>query len=311
MIVPMRNMEHEIAGILRSAAGQNFDCVTEFIVVDMGSQDRSVLEALSVIKECKLRGCVIQNGNATLCTAFNTGIYKAMGEYVTFLFPRRLYRGFICGYLHTARETDADFVYGTTASEEQRAGGKPEARSQKGDELLLELIYGKSNVDIGAVMLRKSFLLENHILFTEDCTFGFSEEFIYRALLYTNNVRKSPVIMQRDKIYEIRGHAVKVVGMSCLEKIEAIKRVKEIANYRHADNHKLLDAFTYVKLPDTVLSCVDILMNEGLGYNAIRGALRLKGYDELLLSGKNTVKQLQKQIRTWKLVPWMYHARTK
>ena len=79
VIIPMRDLEQEIAGIVRSIADQVADLQVEYIIVDMGSTDHGVLEALSVIKESKLRGYVVQNGNGTIGAAFNTGIYKAAG----------------------------------------------------------------------------------------------------------------------------------------------------------------------------------------------------------------------------------------
>lgn len=309
VIIPMRNLEQEIAGILRSAAGQTSGLSVEFIVVDMGSTDRGVLEALSVIKESKLRGCVVQNGTGTIGAAFNTGIYKAAGEYITFLFPRRLYRDFISGYYRDIKDADADLVFGIPATE-HFVSGAGSSSACSGRDIVMDIIRSQQTIDIGAVMLRRSFLLEQHVLFAEDCSFGYSEEFIMRALLKARRIVQSLTPLQRDKIYQVKGKSSKPSGAQCFERVEAIKRVYDLINAHYREDEKLVSCFEQVKLPDTVLSCVDVLLEEGVGYNAIRGMLRLKGYENLLVAGKQSGSRLRKAMFTWRVVPWMYKSRS-
>lgn len=308
VIIPMRNLEQEIAGIVRSAADQTSGLNVEFIVVDMGSSDRGILEALSVIKESKLTGYVVQNGNGTIGAAFNTGIYKASGEYITFLFPRRLYRDFIAGYYQDAKATNGDFIYGIPAGERFVCGTGP-AVAQDGGDVVLNLLCAEQNIDIGAVMLKRSFLLEQHVLFHEDCSYGYSEEFIMNALLHTRNAVKSNTLVIRDKVYQVKGKSAKPTSAQCMERVEALKRVYDTILLRHKSDTKLIDHFLQHKLPDAILTCVDTLLNEGAGYNAIRGTLRVKGYEELLCIGKQTGRRLRKAIRIWRVVPWMYKSR--
>ena len=54
---------------------------------------------------------------------------------------------------------------------------------------------------------------------------------------------------------------------------------------------------------------VDIMLHEGNGYNAVRGILRVLGYDKLLRVGRRTEKNLKRRIRTWNLIPWMYKTK--
>lgn len=309
VIIPMRNLEQEIAGIMRSAADQASGLNVEFIVVDMGSSDRGILEALSVIKESKLTGYVVQNGKGTIGAAFNTGIYKASGEYITFLFPRRLYRDFIVGYYQDAKDTNGDIVYGIPAGERFICGTGP-ASVRNGSEVLLDLLRAEQTIDIGAVMLKRSFLLDQHVLFTEDCSFGYSEEFIMSALLRTRNAVKSNTLLIRDKVYQVKGKAIKPTGAQYMERVEALKRVYDAVLLHHKSNTKLIHCFVQEKLPDAVLSCVDTLLDEGMGYNAVRGILRVNGYEELLCTGKQTGRRLRKHVHIWKALPWMYKSRS-
>lgn len=310
IIIPMRDLEHEIGGILRSVAAQVTNRRVEFIVVDMGSADKSVIEALGLIKEQKLRGCVVQNGRDKFPTSLNTGIYKSSGEYVTFLFPRRLYRDFIDGYYETALQSRADFIYGSTSEEEAFSRQKGES-ARPGMDVFLDLINGKTNIDIGAMMVKRNFLIQENIRFTEECQFGFAEEFVLRILLCSHSVQQSKTVMQRDRVFGLNKNPKEKAGYTCFERIEAMRRVYDLLRSRHPENKNLRDRFMYQKLPDTVLCCVDILLSEGAGYNAVRGALKVKGYDDYLKTGKATDMALKKQVSTWRYLPWMYKPRTK
>jgi glycosyltransferase involved in cell wall biosynthesis len=307
IIIPTFNLEHEIPGIIRSTANQCSNICAEFLVVDMGSTDHSVFSALSTIKEMKLHGCVIQTGQSTIGAAFNAGINKASGKYITFLFPRRLYRDHLLAYWKVSQDYGGDLIFGTTA--ESKGLAKAEVKKLNGADLVYAGIWVGSGIDIGAVMINKRFLIQNHLFFHEECTFGFSEEFLLRVMLSTDEIYRSPCVMKRDAVFEVPVRAVKPVGNVCFERIEAMKRIEDLLIMHHKANKQLMDAFRYEKLPDVVLSCVDLLLKEGYGYNAIRGMLRVNGYDTLLIAGKPTSAKLRRQIRLWKTLPWMYRPR--
>ncbi|WP_312693083.1 glycosyltransferase family 2 protein, partial [Caproiciproducens sp.] len=164
IIVPVRNVEQEISGVLRSIAAQAAGLEAEFIVVDMGSADKTVLEAVQLIKELKLRGFVIQNGDGTVAAALNTGLQKSGGDYITFIFARRLYRDFISGYLETAVRTAADFVFGSVSEEEAQAAERrlisKAICKENGAQYLKSILNNTIHIDISAIMLRRRFLLD-------------------------------------------------------------------------------------------------------------------------------------------------------
>ena len=84
-------------------------------------------------------------------------------------------------------------------------------------------------------------------------------------------------------------------------------RVQAVIENRCPDNRELCESFEERKLPETVMDCVDVLLREGLGYNTVRGYLRVEGYDRLLAQGKRTGRALRGRIRLWRMLPWMYH----
>ena len=88
-----------------------------------------------------------------------------------------------------------------------------------------------------------------------------------------------------------------------------MKRILDVIRARHGGNEEIKASFLEQKMPDTVLSCVDLLLCEKMGYNAIRGALRLKRYDSYLTPGKRTSLSLRRKLKIWRIMPWMYHSR--
>lgn len=300
-ILPVRDVEIELPGILRSIQEQVGDAAAEWIVVDMGSEDQTVLRAVQYIKEERLNGFVIQNGRESVSAALNTGMQKAAGEYLTFVFARRLYSGYLASYIAAARATKADFLYG---SAEPAAEGK----LSETDNLstVLQMVQGRQRIDIAALMVRKGFLKQQKLYFQESCRHGYSEEFMFCCLLSGAKTAKVPVLLKRKSELELWRPKVVPAGREIFQAIEAMLRVQAVIENRCPENHELCDCFEEQKLPETVMNCVDILLREGLGYNAVRGYLRVEGYDRLLVQGKRTSRALRARIRLWKLLPWMY-----
>ncbi len=313
IIIPVRNIEQEISGILRSVAAQTTGREVEFIVVDMGSSDQTVLEAVQLIKELRLRGFVIQNGDGTVSTALNTGIQKASGEYITFIFARRLYRDFINGYLDTASRTSADFVFGSVSEEESRSAERrlvsKTIRQGTGCEYLKHILKGSLHIDISAVLLRRRFIMEKQIYFFDLCGHGYAEEFVFRCLLAADVIAQSPAMMKRDTIYELKRGKQKPVGKNIFQHTDAILRIMDIVKTGHREDTELISLLEREKLPLTIMNGVDVMLKEGTGYGAVRGYLHVSGYDKLLITGRQTDSDLKRRIMVWKAIPWMYKSK--
>lgn len=304
LILPVRDVEIELPGILRSIEEQVGDAAAEWIIVDMGSEDQTVLRAVQYIKEERLHGFVIQNGRESVSAALNTGMQKAAGEYITFVFARRLYSGYLASYIAAARATKADFLYGSVETSAEQGKGKSLATDAL--SCVLQMVQGRQRIDIAALMVRKGFLKQQKLYFQESCRHGYSEEFMYCCLLSGAKTVKVPVLLKRKSELELWRPKAAPAGREIFQAIEAMLRVQAVIENRCPENHELCDSFEEQKLPETVMNCVDILLREGLGYNAVRGYLRVEGYDRLLVQGKRTSRTLRARIRLWKLLPWMY-----
>ena len=81
VVIPLYNKEHYIENTLRSVLNQTFGDY-EIIVVDDGSSDGS-LAAAARVQSDRIR--LIQQENAGVSVARNTGIHNAKGEFICFL----------------------------------------------------------------------------------------------------------------------------------------------------------------------------------------------------------------------------------
>lgn len=312
VIIPVKNIEQEMSGVLRFVAQQAAGLETEFIVVDMGSSDKTVWEAVQFIKEQKLRGFVIQNGDGPVAAALNTGLQKSSGDYVTFIFARRLYRDFIQGYYETAVRTSADFVFGSLNEEESNAAERRISKAvcqEPGTQYIKNILNNIVHIDISAIFIKRKFLFERQIRFFDTCAHGYAEEFVYRCLLSAAVIAQSPTILKRDNLFELKRGKLKPVGKNIFQHTDAMLRILDILKTNHREDTELIRLFERRKLPLTVMNGVDILLQEGMGYNAVRGYLRVAGYDKLLLTGKQTDRDLKRRITVWRAIPWMYKVK--
>lgn len=306
VIIPVRNIDKHIATVMKEAVNQTRGVSAEFVLVDMRSSDKTMLSALKAIKTYGLRGFVVQNGSDSVTSALNTGIFKSTGKYVMFVFPRRIYTDVLDDYFSTAENNGADFVYGCAPGSNERLVAALKSGAIKGTELITGLVKDIVNIDIGAILINRSFLMKNHLQFDEKCRYGYAEEFIYRLLLKTDNNYQSRAVMKRDRALEPPETQQEPLGIVCFDRVEALLRIKETIEFDCPEKKKLLDLFTYEVLPGAIFGCIDLLLREGLGYSAVKNAIKLKGFDDLLVSGKGTSNRLRKNMVTWRLVPWMY-----
>ncbi len=310
ILFPVGNIEKEIPAILGFEKDQTKDVSAEFIIVDMGSTDRTVLCAVQAIKELGLSGFVIQNGRSNVPAALNTAIRKAGGKYLAFLFARRLYGGFFRQYLDAADRSGADFVYGCRVNEEIRAAERRSVSSvvhqPDGGALLLRMLEKGTVPDIASVMVRREFLGEQRLFFDDCCEFGYAEEFILRCLLCSGTATQAPAIPVRNRALELNRNKQKPVGKAVFERVSAMLRVLETAKNRYGDNAGLLRTLQKDQLPAVVMGAVGVALREGTNYRDIKAYLNETGYDRLLTTDRRTNPDLRRRILLWKIMPRFY-----
>ena len=310
IIIPSKNNNSHISELIKRISAELSELEVEFIVIDMNSTDNSVIWALEEIKKNDLRGCVIQSGSGTISSALNTGIYKSDGKYITFVYPSRLYKNYFAEYLRTADENAADFVFavpsqitGSEAAENnicRDGNGKVDA-----SKLMADMIHSRVYFDFTAVMLKREYLLRNHIKFYEECSFGYVEAFIYNVLLYEPQTACADIKLEKDTdSAAVKDNAAE--NVNCYERIDAMLKVYERIKLQRRDNIMLTELFEGQKLPAVVLSVVDILLKQGFSHQTIKKSLKQKGYAEYLKPNRRTSQELKRNIFRWKYLPWTY-----
>ncbi len=311
IIFPVRNIENEISAIVRHLNLQASTISCELIIVDMGSDDMTVVTALQVIQRTGINGCVVQNGLVSPADALNSGLQKARGKYITFLFARRIYEDVIADYFTAAETSEADIVFGSSSLEDSRIAERLSVskvvKNKQGPEYLTTLLEEKLSIDIASVLIRRKFLVENHIWFHENCLFGYADEFLYRCLLYGQEVVQSPVIPQRIPQLEMPSAKVQPVGPEIFQEIEAMLRVRDLFWCEQSGDSALLEAMDFQRIPRAVMHCIDVLLLEGLPRATVQKELKDRSYHHLLRIGKPTLKPLKKKILLWKMPLRHYH----
>lgn len=311
IIFPVRNIENEISAIVRHLNLQASTISCELIIVDMGSDDMTVVTALQVIQRTGINGCVVQNGLVSPADALNSGLQKARGKYITFLFARRIYGDVIADYFTAAETSEADIVFGSSSLEDSRIAERLSVskvvKNKQGPEYLTTLLEEKLSIDIASVLIRRKFLVENHIWFHENCLFGYADEFLYRCLLYGQEVVQSPVIPQRIPQLEMPSAKVQPVGPEIFQEIEAMLRVRDLFWCEQSGDSALLEAMDFQRIPRAVMHCIDVLLLEGLPRATVQKELKDRSYHHLLRIGKPTLKPLKKKILLWKMPLRHYH----
>ena len=311
IIIPSKSNNCYIAEIIRRISSELSGVEVEFIVIDMNSTDNSVIWALEEIKKNDLRGCVIQSGSGTISSALNTGIYKSDGKYITFVYPSRLYKNYFKEYLRTADENAADFVFAIPSQMSGVESSAEAAICKAGTEivdsskLMADLIHSRVYFDFTAVMLKREYLLMNHIKFYDEYSFGYVEDFIYNVLLFDPQIACADIRLERDPdSVPAKDNPGEIIN--CYERIDSMIKVYERMKLQRKDNIMLTELFEGQKLPSVVLSVVDILLKQGFSYKAVKKSLKQKGYAEYLHSNSRTSPELKKKLFRWNFVPWKY-----
>ncbi len=305
IIIPARNNKAKNASIIKMIADETRDLDVEFIVIDMNSTDGGVLEALNMMKTGNLKGSVIQCGNGTVSAALNTGIYKANGKYITFVYPTRLYKNYINEYVKVAEEKNAEFVFAVPSSTDNEYSNViPDGI--RGTDIVVSLIRSSIYMDFTAVLFRRDFLCKNNIRFYEDCTLGYAEAFIYNSLLSEPVTAYVDKEIKRDYVNSLVKGSQTGVSNNCFERLEAMIKVYENSKKLHKDDKVLNEAFEFQKLPAVVINCINKLLDEGFNKTSIRKLLKNKGYDSYLKISACTSDELKKKVVEWKFMPWLY-----
>lgn len=118
VIIPVMNIENRICDVLNTLKEEMKDFSVEFLIIDRGSKDKTMQMALRFLRQNQLNGYVMQERGGNVSQALNAGIQYAIGTYITFVFPERIYQSYLVDFLNKAKETNAEFLFGCKRQEQ-------------------------------------------------------------------------------------------------------------------------------------------------------------------------------------------------
>lgn len=308
VIIPMKNLGESIKSVLKGLKNSTEGINTEYILLDINSSDNTMLQALNSVKQLELKGRVIQCGNSSYGAVLNSGLRNALGLYSTFVFPKHMYKNFIKTYYEGALESSADVIFGKKPESDSTKGISLSSVKISGEEMFNALICGYISLDLGAMMFKNSFINDRKVFFDDDSSVGYAEEYVYKSLLLAEKIFQCDYVMERDSSIEIPKSLSAADDFSCFGKIEGMLRIRELLDYCNAKKDTK-EKFEKEKIPDVVLGCVDFLMKKGYDIKTVKRALKIKGYDKLLMVSAKSNKTIKRAVFNFNYMPWIYKPR--
>ncbi len=156
------------------------------------------------------------------------------------------------------------------------------------------------------MLVRRQFLLDREISFSDSCVYGYAEEFVFCCLFCADSVVQAPVLLTREPACELKRGKQAPAGRAIFQRVEAMLRVLDVAKAQYGGERELLRLLEKEKIPRTVMDSVDVLLREGSSSRAVRACLRISGYSRLLTVDRWTDPALRRRVLLWKTAPDFY-----
>lgn len=188
VIVPVYNVEKYIEKTIQSILRQSFQSI-ELILVNDGTQDMSIQKATKILRDTKIQYQIINQTNQGLPVARNVGIKSANGQYICFIDGDDIIAPDHVENLYTVlKKNKLNFAF----SEFELVGmnnreGKTTEKECVSEILEKEILRKKFlnrkiKIHCCAIMLKKSFMEKNNLMFDSRLRFGEDVEFLWRLL---------------------------------------------------------------------------------------------------------------------------------
>lgn len=174
-----------ITSILRQTF-KNF----ELIIVNDGSTDDSERLAKNVLVNANISWKIINQENQGQAAARNRGLHEASGQYIIFIDSDDTVDDTFVEQLYLAiKNNDVDFAFCNYAfvkksNFEKKGLGNLILLSR--DEIIHDFLYRKKQIIITGLILKKDYIIDNHLCFDNDSRFSEDLIFLWK-LIYSCN----------------------------------------------------------------------------------------------------------------------------
>lgn len=224
VVVPVFNSEQYIIGCLNSIIKQTY-LPYEIIIVSDGCIDRSIELACSFLDATDIKYQVIEQRNQGVASARNNGISHATGEWIIAIdSDDQIYPQTFEVLMNSVSDED---VLAVGYKSNQRVDEEPHI--EKGDvisidgKLAVEKYYRREYGFIApALILKKSFLVNNEIIYDEGCRFAEDDIYVWKVLCTANKI-----LYVKKPLYNYIMHSGSTMTTSKLSKFLSVKQTSE------------------------------------------------------------------------------------
>jgi glycosyltransferase involved in cell wall biosynthesis len=181
IVIPTYNVSEYIGECLLSVQQQTYEN-WQAIIVDDGSTDKTA-EVIQEIIQHDPRFRLIRQQNSGVSMARNAGLKAATGMYLAFLDgDDRWEPTFLAKLMVTLQNNDADMAYCGYTHLYNSGMRRKFSYPYVSGRILLEVIQGKTQIHIGAILVKMASFSRLDLLFTEGCRVGQDQEFIWKLV---------------------------------------------------------------------------------------------------------------------------------
>ncbi len=230
IIMPVYNARSYLASNLKALLRQK-DPRLELVLVDDGSTDGSGSIAGALLVQSGISYRLLTQENRGVSAARNAGLAEARGDYVLFLdADDRLREDFVAQFLQAAQEGEDVLLWRCRALPEGQKLPEdtdvPVWTDSSGSQLLPEIILEhKGWYHPVTVALRREFLLQHGLKFTEGCACGEDQEMILKSLSLAGKVKKTETILAF--YIQRKGSAMRTCNWNRFDVVYALLRLAD------------------------------------------------------------------------------------
>lgn len=194
IITPVYNVEACIERNIKSIINQTCSDF-ELLLIDDGSQDRSIDIAKELLEKTELNYRIITQENAGVSAARNRGIKEASGEYITFLDSDDYFEDtFIEKMYNKAKETSCDVVFCDYSEVDENGNILVKNRTNyldspiRGEDAALRQLKDEITIGMRSAIYKSSVIKGHNLLFDSTRKYGEDMIFVVKALMFAHKV---------------------------------------------------------------------------------------------------------------------------
>lgn len=254
IIIPIYNVEKYIEKCIKSVIKQKISQLKyEVIIVDDGTQDKSIEIAKRLLSESKIDYDIIYQENSGVSIARNNGLQNAKGSYVLFLDSDDILSTELIYTLSKEISKKNDIIFWAFNNIDTRGkilreyGEDYDTQNtvyQRGAEVLRDILINKNHlIWTGSAIYSREFLNKNHLLFNKKYINGEDQEFILTSLTIA---KKVSFISNTLSYYLIRENSISTsFRVRKFDSVIALYNVKNKIISQCGSNNELVNAMNY------------------------------------------------------------------